>query len=110
MSLPLHARPKFVVKFWLPQSFIMNESICHMSDIMGCFCGNTVWYKRLCYIHILNPESHLHAFFHPAGDFGILAKEFFYIISLLFPVYFQKCYQTPHDIYSLEVLGLFSLV
>lgn len=61
-----------------------------MSDIMGCFCGNTVRYKRPCYIHILNAESHLSAFFHPAGDFGILAREFLYTISLLFPVYFSE--------------------
>lgn len=81
-----------------------------MSDIMGCFCGNTVWYKRPCYIPILNAASHLSAFFHPAGDFGILAREFLYTISLSFLVYFQKCCQKPHDIYSLEVLGLSSLV
>lgn len=62
-------------------------------------------WKTLCCAHILNCNSHdLYISFSPWGRFRPFGKINFIYHVLSSPVYFQKCYLCPHDIYSLEVL------
>lgn len=69
--------------------------------------GSVFLWKTLCCAYILNCNSHdlyLFFFFPPRGRFWLFGKINFIYHLLSSPIYFQKFYLKPHDIYSLEVL------